>query len=72
MKETASEAMFPAPFAGVPRGRSVEKSTPMPLPCCMVSAVSCKARKIRGIESPIVPMTKQLNSVTLRAVPVPA
>ena len=44
----------------------------MPPPCCIVTAPSSKARKIPGIESSIVPMTKQLNSVTWRAVPAPA
>ncbi len=38
----------------------------------MVSAASFSAVKIPSIVSGIVPMTKQLNSVTLRPVPAPA
>ena len=37
-------------LARVPRGRSVEKSSPMPPPCCIVIAPSCRARKMPGIE----------------------
>src|SRR5579885_1944548 len=66
------EATVPAPCACVPLGRSVEKSQPMPPPCCMVTALSCRMRKMLPIESSIVPMTKQLKSVTLRPVPAPA
>src|SRR3974390_1375635 len=44
----------------------------MPPPCCIVRALSCKARNIPEIESSIVPRTKQLNNVTLRDVPAPA
>ena len=72
MNDTGPEAMPPAPFACAPLGRNVEKSQPMPPPCCMVTALSCKARKMPEIESSIAPMTKQLNSVTVRPVPAPA
>ena len=44
----------------------------MPPPCCMVMAPSSKARRCRGSKSSIGPITKQLNSVTLRSVPAPA
>src|SRR5580692_6377991 len=44
----------------------------MPPPCCSVSAASRKAEKMPSIESGMAPMTKQLNSVTLRPVPAPA
>ncbi len=72
MKETGPEAMLPAMQAGKPRGRRVEKSYPTPPPCCMVTAPSCRARKMPGMESSISPMTKQLSSVTRRGVPAPA
>ena len=72
MKETGPDAMLPARLACVPCGLRVEKSIPMPPPCCIVTAPSCRARKMPGIESSTIPMTKQLNSVTLRAVPAPA
>jgi len=44
----------------------------MPPPCCIVSAASRRFSKMPDIESGIVPITKQLNSVTLRPVPAPA
>ena len=44
----------------------------MPPPCCIVTALSCRARKMPEIESSIAPITKQLNNVTLRGVPAPA
>jgi len=44
----------------------------MPPPCCMVKAASFSDSKIPSMESGIVPMTKQLNSVTDRPVPAPA
>jgi len=72
IKDTGPEATVPVPFASVPRGRRVEKSSPMPPPCCIVTAPSCKALKMPGIESSIGPITKQLKSVTFRAVPAPA
>jgi len=50
----------------------VEKSYPMPPPCCMVKAASLSISKMPPMLSGIVPITKQLNSVTLRAVPAPA
>ena len=55
-----------------PFGRSVEKSWPMPPPCCIVSAASFSAWKMPSRLSGMVPMTKQLNRVTLRSVPAPA
>jgi len=51
MKDNGPDAMPPVPRALVPRGRSVEKSTPIPPPFCMVTAASSRARKIPGIES---------------------
>jgi hypothetical protein len=44
----------------------------MPPPCCMVSAASFSASKMPAMLSGIVPITKQLNSVTDRPVPAPA
>ena len=38
----------------------------------MVSAASRRFSKIDDMSSPIVPMTKQLKSVTVRPVPAPA
>ena len=72
MNDTGPEAMPPVASAGAPYGRSVEKSTPMPPPCCIVSADSRSAPKMPSSESSTVPITKQLNSVTRRAVPAPA
>ena len=71
MKLKGPEASAPTPLTGAPLGRSVEKSWPMPPPCCMVRAASFRPSKIPPMESGIVPMTKQLNSVTLRPVPAP-
>ncbi len=72
MNETGPDAMPPVASAGAARGRSVEKSMPMPPPCCIVSADSRSAAKMPSSESSTVPITKQLNSVTRRAVPAPA
>jgi len=72
MNETGPEATEPDAVAGEPRGRSVEKSQPMPPPCCSVSADSSSARKMPAIESSMSPITKQLQSVTRRPVPAPA
>ncbi len=72
MKDSGPEASAPTPSTGAPCGRSVEKSCPMPPPCCMVSAASRKFSKMPDMSSGIVPMTKQLKSVTLRPVPAPA
>ncbi len=44
----------------------------MPPPCCIVSAASFNASKIPDMLSGMVPMTKQLKSVTDRPVPAPA
>src|SRR3974390_350255 len=46
-----SVLMLPVSRAFDPRRRSVEKSTPMPPPFCMVTAASSRARKIPGMES---------------------
>jgi hypothetical protein len=72
MKESGPEASAPTPFTGAPRGRRVEKSCPMPPPCCMVSAASLRFSKMPDMSSGMAPMTKQLNSVTVRPVPAPA
>ena len=72
MNDSGPEASAPTPLTGAPLGRSVEKSYPIPPPACIVSAASLSASKMPDIESSMVPMTKQLNSVTLRAVPAPA
>ena len=71
MKESGPEASAPTPFTGAPLGRKVEKSCPMPPPCCMVSAASRNSRKCPTMSSGMVPITKQLNSVTVRPVPAP-
>ena len=72
MKLTGPEASAPTPRTGAPLGLSVEKSCPMPPPCWSVSAASRTLAKIEPMSSPISPMTKQLKSVTPRAVPAPA
>ena len=72
MKESGPEASVPTPFTGAPCGRRVEKSCPMPLPCCMVRAASRRFSKMPDMSSGMAPMTKQLNSVTVRPVPAPA
>src|SRR5262245_32870711 len=72
MKLKGPEASAPTPRTGAPLGRSVEKSWPMPPPCCMVRAASFSPSKIPSIESGTAPMTKQLNRVTRRPVPAPA
>jgi hypothetical protein len=48
MNDTGPDAMVPVLVALVPRGRKVEKSSPMPPPCCIVTALSCKAFKNPG------------------------
>ena len=55
-----------------PFGRSVEKSWPMPPPCCIVSAASFTASKMAPRSSSTRPMTKQLKRVTARSLPAPA
>ena len=72
MKLSGPEASAPTPRTGAPQGRIVEKSIPTPPPCCIVTAASRRWSKIPDKLSGIVPMTKQLNSVTLRSVPAPA
>ena len=72
MNDSGPEASAATPFTSAPLGRMVEKSYPIPPPCCMVSAASFSMSKIPPMLSGIVPMTKQLNSVTDRAVPAPA
>ncbi len=72
MNDRGPEASAATPFTSAPRGRMVLKSYPIPPPCCMVSAASFRAVKMPSIVSGIVPMTKQLNSVTDRPVPAPA
>jgi hypothetical protein len=72
MKDIGPEASAATPATKAPRGRMVEKSYPIPPPCCSVSAASFRPSKIPPMLSGIVPMTKQLNSVTSRSVPAPA
>ena len=71
MNESGPDASAPTPCTGAPFGRRVEKSYPMPPPCCIVSAASRKPEKIPDISSAISPITKQLNKVTDRSVPAP-
>ena len=72
MKLSGPEASAPTPTTAAPLGRMVEKSYPMPPPCCMVRAASLRPSKMAPISSPMVPITKQLKSVTSRFVPAPA
>ena len=72
MKLSGPDASAPTPFTSAPLGRMVEKSYPIPPPCCRVSAASRSASKMPFMSSGTVPMTKQLNSVTDRPVPAPA
>ena len=72
MKLTGPEASAPMLFTSAPLGRSVEKSWPMPPPCCMVSAASLTLSKMEPRSSSMRPMTKQLKRVTARPVPAPA
>ena len=58
--------------AALPLGRNVERSYPMPPPCCMVSAASRRCAKMPPMSSGMAPITKQLNSVTSRSAPAPA
>ena len=64
MKLKGPEASAPTPLTAAPLGRRLEKSQPMPPPCCMVRADSLSASKIPARSSSTVPMTKQLKSVT--------
>ena len=72
MNDSGPEASAATPFTSAPLGRMVLKSYPIPPPCCMVSAASFSISKMPPMLSGIVPMTKQLNSVTDLAVPAPA
>ena len=72
MNDTGPEASAPTRFTSAPFGRRVEKSCPMPPPCCMVSDASLRLSKIPPMSSGTVPMTKQLKSVTARPDPAPA
>ena len=71
MNESGPEASAPTPATGAPWGRMVEKSKPMPPPCCRVRAASFSISKMPPMLSGMLPMTKQLNSVTARPVPAP-
>ena len=51
MNESGPEASAPTPFTGAPIGRRVEKSCPMPPPCCMVSAASFTFSKMPAMSS---------------------
>ena len=64
MKLKGPLASAATPDTAAPLGRMVEKSYPIPPPCCIVSAASFSMSKIPAIESGIVPITKQLKSVT--------
>jgi hypothetical protein len=72
MKLTGPDASAPMLCTSAPLGRSVEKSWPMPPPCCMVRAASLTLSKMEPRSSSIRPITKQLKSVTARPVPAPA
>ncbi len=72
MKETGPEAVVPLATASAPCGLRVEKSTPIPPPCCIVIAASESCPKIPSSESSMYPITKQLKSVVRWSVPAPA
>ena len=72
MNDNGPLASAATPVTLAPLGRMVEKSYPMPPPCCIVRAASFSMSKIPPMLSGTVPMTKQLNKVTDRAVPAPA
>ena len=72
INDNGPDASAATPLTSAPLGRIVLKSYPMPPPCCIVSAASLSMSKMPPILSGIVPITKQLNIVTLRAVPAPA
>ena len=72
MNDSGPEASAPTPWTRAPLWRMVEKSKPMPPPCCRVSAASRTWAKMPPMSSGIVPITKQLKSVTERPVPAPA
>ena len=57
MKVSGPEASDPTPFTSAPFGRMVEKSWPMPPPCCMVSAAPRNSSKMPAMLSGIVPKT---------------
>ena len=71
IKDNGPEASEATPTTSEPCGRIVLKSYPIPPPCCMVSTASFRPSKIPPMLSSTVPITKQLNRVTLRS-PVPA
>ena len=72
MKLTGPDASAPMRVTRAPLGRRVEKSWPMPPPCCMVSAASLTLSKMALRSSSMRPRTKQLKRVTERPVPAPA
>ena len=72
MNETGPDASAAIPFTSEPFGLIVLKSYPIPPPCCIVKAASFSISKMPLMLSGITPITKQLNSVTLRFVPDPA
>ena len=71
INDSGPDASAPTPSTGAPFGRRVEKSYPIPPPCCIVSAASRKPENIPDMSSAISPITKQLNKVTDRSVPAP-
>ena len=72
MNDSGPEASAATPCTAAPLGRMVLKSYPIPPPCCMVKAASFNMSKMPPMLSGMVPITKQLNKVTLRPVPAPA
>ena len=72
INDNGPDASAATPFTSAPLGLMVEKSYPIPPPCCIVNAASLSISKIPPISSGMVPITKQLNNVTERAVPAPA
>ena len=72
IKVKGPEASAPTPITGAPLGLRVEKSYPIPPPCCIVSAASLRCSNIPSILSGMHPITKQLNKVTSLPVPAPA
>ena len=72
INDKGPDASAATPLTAAPLGRMVEKSYPMPPPCCMVNAASFSISKMPPMLSGTVPITKQLKSVTERSVPAPA
>ena len=72
MNDTAPLDLLPSVRMRAPRGRSVEKSMPIPPPIFIVSAAYLAASMIPAMSSGIGGLTKQLWAVTFLSVPIAA